>query len=209
MVVLRVNILPLKVLKDLGISLDQLSHSRLMIQGFNQDGQRAIGKIRLNMLIGDMESGALFHVIDARTSYKLLLGRPWLHEYGVVPSTYHQCFKYFQDGQIKKVMADDKPFTEAESFFADAKFYLKDDTLKGIQAITPPSTREVKLQSEIPKPDLPIEVEEEAKQNGNSKGKTKQQGSETIKLAPVLYGMFQLLKEKKANPHSLEMKNQF
>ena len=68
-----VNILPLKVLKDLGISLDQLSHSRLMIQDFNQDGQRAIGKIRLNMLIGDMESGALVHVIDARTSYKLLL----------------------------------------------------------------------------------------------------------------------------------------
>ena len=66
-----VNILPLKVLKNLRISLDQLSHSRLMIQGFNQDGQRAIGKIRLNMLIGDMESGALFHVIDTRTSYKL------------------------------------------------------------------------------------------------------------------------------------------
>ena len=88
-----VNILPFKVLKDLGISLDQLSHSRLMTQGFNQDGQRAIGKIRLNMLIGDMESSALFHVINVRTSYKLLLGQPWLHEYGVVPSTYHQCFK--------------------------------------------------------------------------------------------------------------------
>jgi hypothetical protein len=181
-----VNILPLKVLKNLRISLDQLSHSQLMIQGFNQDGQRAIGKIRLNMLIGDMESGALFHVIDTRTSYKLLLGRPWLHEYGVVPSTYHQCFKYFQDGQIKRIMANDESFTEAESFFADAKFYLEDDTLKGIQAITPPSTGEVKLESEILKPDLPTEVEEEAKQNGNSKGKMKQQGFETVKLAPVL-----------------------
>ncbi len=181
-----VKILPLKVLKDLGISLDQLSHSRLMIQGFNQDGQRAIGKIRLNMLIGDIESNALFHVIDARTSYKPLLGRPWLHKYGVVPSTYHRCFKYFQDGQIKKVMADDKPFTKAKSFFADAKFYLEDDTLEGIQVITPPSTEEVKLQYEIPKPDLPAEVKEEAKQNENSKGKTKQQGSETVKLTPVL-----------------------
>ncbi|GMY33246.1 hypothetical protein FCV25MIE_28488 [Fagus crenata] len=83
-------------------------------------------------------------------------------------------------------MADDKPFTEVESFFVDAKFYLEDDTLKGIQAITPPSTGEVKLESEISKLDLPTEVEEEAKKNGNSKGKTKQQGSETIKLAPVL-----------------------
>ena len=83
-------------------------------------------------------------------------------------------------------MANDESFTEAESFFADAKFYLEDDTLKVIQAITPPSTGEVKLGSEILKPDLPIEVEEEAKLNGNSKGKMKQQGFETVKLAPVL-----------------------
>ncbi|GMY32314.1 hypothetical protein FCV25MIE_27559 [Fagus crenata] len=67
-----------------------------------------------------------------------------------------------------------------------AKFYLEDDTLEGIQAITPPSTREVKLQSEIPKPDFSAEVEEEAKQNENSKGKTKQQGFEAIKLSLVV-----------------------
>jgi hypothetical protein len=103
-----------------------------------------------------------------------------------VLSMYHQFFKYFQDGQIKKVMADDKPFTKAESFFTDAKFYLEDDTLDGIQAITPPSTREVKLQFEIPKPNLPVEVEEKAKKNENSKRKTKQQGSKAVNLAPVL-----------------------
>ena len=43
----RVNILPLKILKELGISLDELLPSRLMIQGLNQDGQRVVGKIRL------------------------------------------------------------------------------------------------------------------------------------------------------------------
>ena len=84
-------------------------------------------------------------------------------------------------------MANDESFIEAESFFTDAKFYLEDDTLKVIQAIAPPSTEEVKLESEILTPVLPIEVEEEAKQNGNSKGKMKQQGSETVKLAPVLW----------------------
>ena len=60
-----VNILPLKILKELGISLDELLPSKLMIQGFNQGGQRAIGKIRLHMLIGEME---FFHVIDAKTT---------------------------------------------------------------------------------------------------------------------------------------------
>ncbi|KAL0440649.1 UNVERIFIED_CONTAM: hypothetical protein Sradi_0003800 [Sesamum radiatum] len=54
----------------------------------------------------------------------MLLDRPWLHENGVVPSTWHQCFKYSRDRLVKKVLADDKPFTEAESHFADAKYYF-------------------------------------------------------------------------------------
>ena len=57
------------------------------------------------MLIGEMESSVLFHVIDAKTIYKVLIGRPWLHEYGVVPSTYHQCFKYVRLNLIKHVLA--------------------------------------------------------------------------------------------------------
>ncbi|CAA0836876.1 Unknown protein, partial [Striga hermonthica] len=91
-----VNILSLRTIKELEIPMDELSNSRQMIQGFNQGGQRALGIIRLKLVIGEMTSNALFHVIDAKTLYNMLLGRPWLHEYGVVPSTWHQCFKYYQ-----------------------------------------------------------------------------------------------------------------
>ncbi|KAM2197355.1 hypothetical protein ACFX1Q_000767 [Malus domestica] len=55
------------------------------------------------MTIGELKSSTIFHVIDARTFYSLLLGRPWIHGNG--------------------------PFTEAESHFADAKFYMDEDTL--------------------------------------------------------------------------------
>ncbi|KAL7126395.1 hypothetical protein ABFS83_14G183900 [Erythranthe nasuta] len=75
-----VNILPLHTLNELGISTEELKTSRLMIQGFNQEGQRALGIIRIELLMDDMLSTALFHVIDARTSYRMLLGRPWIHE---------------------------------------------------------------------------------------------------------------------------------
>ncbi|KAL0405770.1 UNVERIFIED_CONTAM: hypothetical protein Slati_3890900 [Sesamum latifolium] len=96
-----------------------------MIQGFNQGGQRAVGIIRLQLTMEDMISTALFHIIDAKTSYNMLLGRPWLHENAVVPSTWHQCFKYCHNGIVKKVLSDSKPFTEAESHFADAKYYIE------------------------------------------------------------------------------------
>uniref|UniRef100_A0A2N9E6Y6 Uncharacterized protein n=1 Tax=Fagus sylvatica TaxID=28930 RepID=A0A2N9E6Y6_FAGSY len=122
-----VNIMSKVTMKRLGISTEELSKSRLVIQGFNQEGQRAIGIIRLDVTMEDLKTRPLFHVIDSKTSYNLLLGRPWLHENGIVPSTLHQCFKYSDGKQVKKVMADLQPFTEAESHFADAKFYLNCD----------------------------------------------------------------------------------
>ncbi|XP_023916594.1 uncharacterized protein LOC112028166 [Quercus suber] len=189
-----VNILPLKILKELGISLDELLPSRLMIQGFNQGGQRAIGKIILHMLIGEMESSALFHVIDAKTTYKVLIGRPWLHEYDIVPSMYHQCFKYFQDGQVKKIVADHKPFTIVESHFADAKFYLEDDTLEEAQVIVSPSSKEVNLHSKTLRIDFLIEKKEakpteekDNKQIKTSKKEKKHESSTATKAAPVLH----------------------
>ncbi|KAG9458146.1 hypothetical protein H6P81_002654 [Aristolochia fimbriata] len=99
-----VNILPIRTLKNVGLVANDLQASSLMIQGFNQEGQRALGTIKLELLIGDMTSHVLFHVIDARTSYNVLLGRPWLHNNRVVPSTLHQCFKYYQDGEEKTVL---------------------------------------------------------------------------------------------------------
>ncbi|KAL0295132.1 UNVERIFIED_CONTAM: hypothetical protein Sradi_6850300 [Sesamum radiatum] len=106
-----------------------------MIQGFNQGGQRAVGIIRMQLTMDDMVSSALFHVIDA-LSYNMLLGRPWLHENAVVPSTWHQCFKYCRNCIVKKVLGDNKPFTEAESHFADAKYYIEDAN-KGKEILSP------------------------------------------------------------------------
>ncbi|KAL2461663.1 Uncharacterized protein Adt_45083 [Abeliophyllum distichum] len=83
--------------------------------------------IRPKLQTGELNSSALFHVIDAKTSYELLIGRVWLHDTGVVPSTWHQCFKYSRDGEVKSVVAESKSFHEEESYFTDAKFYSEDE----------------------------------------------------------------------------------
>ena len=44
-------------------------------------------------------------------------------------STLHQCLKYYRDGQ-KKINGDFKPFTKAESYFADARFFEEGAPLK-------------------------------------------------------------------------------
>ncbi|KAL0386053.1 UNVERIFIED_CONTAM: hypothetical protein Sradi_2999600 [Sesamum radiatum] len=96
-----------------------------MIQGFNQGGQGAVGIIRMQLTMEDMVSTILFHVIEAKTSYNMFLGRLWLHENAVVPSKWHQYFKYCCNGTVKKVLDDSKPFPEVESHFADAKYYIE------------------------------------------------------------------------------------
>ena len=71
------------------------------------------------------------HVIYSRTTYKLLLGHPWIHENGVVTSTLHQCFKFYKQ-DIRKVDVDTNPFSEAESLVVDAKFYIRNDDVSEV-----------------------------------------------------------------------------
>ncbi|KAG9442418.1 hypothetical protein H6P81_018272 [Aristolochia fimbriata] len=104
-----VNILPIRTMKNIGLSADDLSPSSLLIQGFNQEGQRTLGMTNLKLHIGDIVADTPLQVIDSRTSYNLLLGRPWLHSNGVVPSTLNQCFTYWENGEQKTVYADEKP----------------------------------------------------------------------------------------------------
>ncbi|XP_074299903.1 uncharacterized protein LOC141631081 [Silene latifolia] len=97
-----------------------------MIHGFNLNGERAVGMIRVNLTMGDLSFDTLFHVMDGKTSFKLLLGRPWKHENGVVASTLHQCLKYYRGGE-RKIDGDAKPFSKVDSFFADAKFFEENE----------------------------------------------------------------------------------
>ncbi|KAL0381973.1 UNVERIFIED_CONTAM: hypothetical protein Scaly_0484600 [Sesamum calycinum] len=144
-----VNILHLQILKELGIPIDELSNSHLMIREFNQGGQRGIGIICMQLTMEDMVSSALFYVVDTKTSYNMLLGCPWLHENAVVTSTWHQYFKYCRNGIVKKVLGDNKLFTEVESHFANAKYYI-DDAKKGNRYCPPKSKINLKQPSKPP-----------------------------------------------------------
>ena len=63
--------------------------------------------IHMELVAVELNLNTLFHVIDAKTSYNVLLGRPWLHENGVILLTLHQCFKFYRE-RVKKVEADTK-----------------------------------------------------------------------------------------------------
>ncbi|GAA0159754.1 hypothetical protein LIER_16460 [Lithospermum erythrorhizon] len=96
-----------------------------MIQSFNQGGERTLRKVSLHLVIGELESTSWFHVIDAKVTYNVLLGKPWIHNRNDVLYTLHQCLKYCKDGGGKMVNADENPFTVEKAHFVDAKYYKK------------------------------------------------------------------------------------
>ena len=53
-----------------------------------------MGIIELFIQIGSCVFNVEFMVMDINLSYNFLLGRPWIHMAGVVPSTLHQKVKF-------------------------------------------------------------------------------------------------------------------
>jgi len=79
-----INIMYKSMMNDLGILIEELSKSRTTVQGFNLNSQCAIGMIRVGLTMGDLLTPFIFHIIDAKTSYRVLLDDH--HEHGIVAS---------------------------------------------------------------------------------------------------------------------------
>ena len=117
------SIIPKWLLYFPGILLSRLSTTTTIIYGFNTGSSHPLGKIRLRCQVGDLKSKVTCYIIDADMSYNLLLGWPWIHANGIVPSTLHQCFKYVDDKAIvRMVFAKMQLFKGVENYFADSLF---------------------------------------------------------------------------------------
>ena len=75
------------VMQHLGIPTHRLSATQTIIYGFNANGTCPMRKIKLKCQIRDLRFEVTCYVIDADTSYNLLLGRSWIHRNSIVLST--------------------------------------------------------------------------------------------------------------------------
>ncbi|XP_060192679.1 uncharacterized protein LOC132622154 [Lycium barbarum] len=88
------NICPLNTLKSLKINTGEMKEIRMKVRAFDGTQRGVIGEICLHLQIGPVEFPVIFQVMDISSTYNLLLGRPWVHMAGVVPSTLHQGLKF-------------------------------------------------------------------------------------------------------------------
>ncbi|XP_070028608.1 uncharacterized protein [Nicotiana sylvestris] len=64
------------------------------------------GEIVLTTFVEGVVKDTKFQVIDTNMAYNMILGRPWIHEMDVVPSTLHQVIKFPSQWGIKQIRGD-------------------------------------------------------------------------------------------------------
>ena len=95
-----INICPLQILPNLGIKVEELMKSDLVIRAYNDSTRSVEGTFVALVKTGPIEAVVEFTMLDIPVTYALLLGRPWYYVLGGVPSTMHQKVKFLLDGEV-------------------------------------------------------------------------------------------------------------
>ena len=82
------------------MKVEELTKSDLIIRAYDDSTRSVEGKFIALVTTGPIEPVVEFTVLDIPVTYDLLLGRPWYHILGGVPSTVHQKVKFLLDGEV-------------------------------------------------------------------------------------------------------------
>ncbi|XP_062094023.1 uncharacterized protein LOC133800061 [Humulus lupulus] len=74
---------------DMKVDESTIIQKSTVLIGFSGEQKHSIGEINLHVWAEGVNLQTKFIVVDCPSSYNAILGRPWIHEMKVVPSTYH------------------------------------------------------------------------------------------------------------------------
>ncbi|XP_052723845.1 uncharacterized protein LOC128193782 [Vigna angularis] len=94
------NVMPKMTLERLPCDGMQMKPSSMIVRAFDGSKREVMGEIELPVQIGPCVFQITFQVMDILPAYSCLLGRPWIHSAGVVPSTLHQKLKYIMGDKL-------------------------------------------------------------------------------------------------------------
>ncbi|RDY11064.1 hypothetical protein CR513_04322, partial [Mucuna pruriens] len=100
------NVLPKSTLDKLCSVNSQLSVSLVVVRAFDGSKRDVMREITLPIYVGPTLFGIVFQVMDICSAYSCILGRPWIHMAGAVPSSLHQRVKFIVDHQLVGVMGE-------------------------------------------------------------------------------------------------------
>ncbi|XP_040951352.1 uncharacterized protein [Gossypium hirsutum] len=96
-------------------------HITTRLRAFDGTERKVMGRIEVPLLIRPSTYEVDFLVMDIKPSYNYLLGRPWIHSAGAVPSSLHQKLKLVTEGRLVTINAD-APYLEANDEAIECSF---------------------------------------------------------------------------------------
>ena len=100
------NVCPLRTATVLGLGPADFTPSGQTVRAYDNTRREVIGVVTLPLIMGPTEFRVEFQVLDVPSCFNLLLGRPWIHPAGAVPSSLHQKVKFPYDGAIVTLQGD-------------------------------------------------------------------------------------------------------
>ncbi|KAF2580024.1 hypothetical protein F2Q68_00005041 [Brassica cretica] len=100
------NIIFLAAYKDLGLEESALTRRITPLIGFSGEVKQTAGEVTLPVYAEGIKMSTKFLVVDCDSSYNMILGRPWIHGMGAIPSTLHQMVKFPTSWDIKAIRGD-------------------------------------------------------------------------------------------------------
>jgi hypothetical protein len=101
-----VEIMYESLFRGLGLGKKDLSRTEGPLSGFSGETVIPSGKVTINVKAGTVSSPTEFFVLNTLSPYNAILGRPWLHRMGAVPSTLHQHLRFPTPQGIMEIMGD-------------------------------------------------------------------------------------------------------
>ncbi|XP_052477197.1 uncharacterized protein LOC128032593 [Gossypium raimondii] len=101
------NVLPLSTLGRLPVDSSHMKACQSIVRAFDGTEKKVMGRIEVPLRIGPITYEVDFLVMDIRPSYNFLLGRPWIHSSGAVPSSLHQKVKLVSEGRLVTIDAEE------------------------------------------------------------------------------------------------------
>ncbi|KAA0056622.1 uncharacterized protein E6C27_scaffold288G001420 [Cucumis melo var. makuwa] len=101
------NIMPKSTLLKLPVDMSHIKSSTMVQKTFDGSRREVMGDIELPVKIDPCIFNIVFQVMEITPTYSFLLGRPWIHSGGVVPSTLHQKLKFIVGSKLICVMGEE------------------------------------------------------------------------------------------------------
>ncbi|RVW78015.1 Retrovirus-related Pol polyprotein from transposon 17.6 [Vitis vinifera] len=108
------NVCPLAIAIALGYAPSDFGPSTQTVRAYDSTRREVMGTLEIELLIGPTTFITVFQVLRIPTSFNLLLGRPWIHRAGAIPSSLHQKVKFIHEGQVVVVQSAGDMFISTE-----------------------------------------------------------------------------------------------